>query len=257
MRARRTTFNDHSRRCYRTEYAVNPRLVAYYRVSTARQGESGLGIDAQRETVRRFAQATAAEVIAEHVEVETGKRDDLTNRPELRLAIARVQRARAQLIIAKLDRLARSVHVVSLLHTSGIDFVCCDNPSANRLTIQILAAVAEAEARAISERTKAALAAAKRRGVLLGAARPSSRNLTAQSRSHGCAKAALVNAERAREAYRYLVPELREMRASGLSLRQIARELNGRGERTRRNATWNAAQVSRAMALASDEPAPR
>ncbi len=140
------------------------KIVAYYRVSTKRQGRSGLGLDAQRLAVEGFG----GNVVAEYTEVESGKHAD---RPQLVAAIQHARSTRARLVIAKLDRLARNVAFVATLMDAGVDFACCDNPHANRLTIHILAAVAEDEARRISERTTAALAAAKRRGVLLGSAR--------------------------------------------------------------------------------------
>ena len=125
------------------------KLVAYYRVSTRKQRESGLGLDAQQSCVADFARYGQHEIIAAYREIETGKRAD---RPELAKAIAHAKRARATLVIAKLDRLARNVHFLSGLMESRIEFVCCDNPHANRLTLHILAAVAKDEARRISER---------------------------------------------------------------------------------------------------------
>ncbi len=136
------------------------KAIAYYRVSTARQGQSGLGLEAQQAAVAAFC-----EPIETYTEVETGKRSD---RPELQRAIAACKRMGATLVVAKLDRLARNVAFVSTLMESGVEFVACDNPTANRLTVHILAAVAEDEARRISERTKAALAAYKARGGTLG-----------------------------------------------------------------------------------------
>src|SRR4051812_22591418 len=148
---------------------TKPKLVAYYRVSTKGQGESGLGLEGQTAAVAAFARGRGAEIVRTFQEVETGKRSD---RPELIKALAHARRTRATLVIAKLDRLARNVAFPANLMDSGVDFVACDNPHANRLTIHILAAVAENEARMISERTKAALAAYKARGGVLGAARP-------------------------------------------------------------------------------------
>ena len=145
------------------------KIVSYIRVSTKAQGNSGLGLEAQRSAVGAFADSRGANIQAEYREVETGKKKD---RPELTKALAHCRRSKATLVVAKLDRLARNVAFTSALMESDVDFVACDNPHANRLTIHILAAVAEAEAVAISERTKAALAAAKARGVKLGSARP-------------------------------------------------------------------------------------
>ena len=145
------------------------KLIVYTRVSTERQGQSGLGLEAQDAAIARYVTAVGGEVTARYVEVESGKRAD---RPELAKALAHAKRIKGRLVVAKLDRLARNVAFVSALMESGVDFVACDNPHANRLTIHILAAVAEDEARRISERTRAALAAAKARGVKLGSARP-------------------------------------------------------------------------------------
>ncbi len=143
-----------------------PRLVAYLRVSTDKQGRSGLGLEAQRAAVVRHAAASAGgSIIGEHVEVESGRKKD---RPQLAAALADCRARRAVLVIAKLDRLARNVHFVAGLMESGVEFVASDMPTVNRLTVHILAVVAEEEARMISARTKAALDAAKARGVKLG-----------------------------------------------------------------------------------------
>ncbi len=146
---------------------MEPKLVAYYRVSTKQQGQSGLGLEAQEIAVRDYAKGTGAAILAKYTEIESGK---LADRPQLAKAVAHARRAKAKLVIAKLDRLARNVAFLSALMDSGVEFVACDNPHANRLTIHILAAVAEDEARRISERTKAALAAAKARGAKLASA---------------------------------------------------------------------------------------
>ena len=126
-------------------------MIAYYRVSTKQQQRSGLELEGQKAAVTEYAQRQDAELLSEYTEVETGKRAD---RPELAKAIAHSKRARATLVVAKLDRLARNVAFTSALLESGVEFIACDNPHANRLTIHILAAVAEDEARRISERTK-------------------------------------------------------------------------------------------------------
>src|SRR5260221_640306 len=123
------------------------KIIGYYRVSTARQGRSGLGLEGQEAAVRGYAAEHGCDLIASYTEVETGTRDTLENRPELLKALAHAKRSKAILVIAKLDRLARSVYVTAELHRSGVEFVATDNPVANRLTIQILAAVAEDEAR--------------------------------------------------------------------------------------------------------------
>jgi DNA invertase Pin-like site-specific DNA recombinase len=224
------------------------KFVAYFRVSTDRQGKSGLGLEGQRAAVLQHVGA-AGELIAEYTEIETGKRDSLDNRPELRRALAHARRSQATLVVAKLDRLTRSVAVTSLLHQSHVDFVCCDNPYANRLTIQILAAVAEDEARRISERTKTALAAYKARGGVLGATRPESRNLSIEARKRGALASAIRRGHLAGNAYEDIAPHMHTLRSSGRSLRAIAHALNGDGHTTRRGRLWNAAQVSRVLMM--------
>src|SRR4051812_41758138 len=141
------------------------KFVAYYRVSTTRQGQSGLGLEAQRKAVTDFLDGGHWQLVAEAVEVESGKRSD---RPKLQEALRLCRLHGATLVIAKLDRLARNVAFISNLMESGVDFVAVDFPQANRLTVHILAAVAEHEREMIAQRTKAALAAAKARGVKLG-----------------------------------------------------------------------------------------
>src|ERR1041385_5272022 len=138
------------------------KFIAYHRVSTQKQGRSGLGLEAQRQAVADFLNGGSWRLVEEFTEVESGKRDD---RPVLAKALAACRVHKATLVIAKLDRLARNVEFTARLMNSDVDFVACDFPQANRLTIHILAAVAEHEREAISARTKAALAAAKRRGV--------------------------------------------------------------------------------------------
>jgi DNA invertase Pin-like site-specific DNA recombinase len=140
-------------------------FVTYYRVSTDRQGRSGLGLEAQREAVARYLASVGGNLVAEHTEIETGKRND---RPELAKALAVCRKRRTKLVIAKLDRLSRNVAFIAALMDSNVEFVACDNPHAARLTLHILAAVAEHEREMISIRTKAALAAAKARGKALG-----------------------------------------------------------------------------------------
>ncbi len=179
------------------------RFIAYVRVSTQRQGESGLGLEAQQAAVRGYVNGHG-ELIAEYLEVETGKRAD---RPQLLKAIAHARRQKATLVIAKLDRLARNVAFTATLMESGADFVATDNPTATRLTIHILAAVAEEEARQISERTKNALAAYKARGGKLGAARPECREITREAGRRGSPLGAQRVAEQARAAYTDILPD--------------------------------------------------
>lgn len=222
------------------------RLVAYYRVSTERQGQSRLGLEGQRTAVKQHVKMTGCELVGEYTEVESSHRDDLDNRPELRKAIRHAKRSKATLVIAKLDRLARSVYVTAELMKSGVEFVACDNPTANRLTIQILAAVAEHEAHAISERTKAALAAYKARGGRLGASLKQCRNLTQEAREKGGAAARTLHAKRADDAYAEEVyPRIKALDRRELSLRAIARALNDEGHQTLNGKPWTAVQVGR------------
>jgi DNA invertase Pin-like site-specific DNA recombinase len=220
-------------------------LVAYYRVSTQKQGTSGLGLEGQVAAVARFARDRGSEILRAYQEVESGKRAD---RPELARAIAHARRAGATLVIAKLDRLARNVHFLAGLMEARVDFVACDNPHANSLTIHILAAVAEDEARHISERTRAALAAYKAIGGKLGAARPGAPRLDAEARARGARHGGQSARTRADDAYADLAAMLAELRAGGLSLRAIAARLNAEGHTTRRGRPWNPVQVSRVLA---------
>ena len=144
------------------------KYVSYLRVSTKRQGESGLGVEAQREAVTTYLNGGRWRLVEEFVEVESGKRDD--NRPELEKAFAACRVYNAKLVIAKLDRLSRDAHFLLGLDKAGVEFVAVDMPHANRLTVGVVALVAEQEAVAISQRTKAALAAAKARGTQAGQA---------------------------------------------------------------------------------------
>lgn len=224
-------------------------IVGYQRVSTKGQGESGLGIEAQETAIQAYARQTGTNVVAMYTEVESGKRAD---RPELLKALAHARRSKATLVVAKLDRLARNVAFLSALMDSKVGFVACDNPHANRLTLHILAAVAENEAKATSDRTKAALAAYKARGGKLGAELPQCRNLTAESRAKGIRKAADMSRQAASDAYSDLLPTLQEMKAEGLSLRAIAERLNTDGHTTRRGKPWNQVQVSRVLERAEN-----
>ncbi len=218
-------------------------LVAYYRVSTQRQARSGLGLEAQQAAVAEHTRHTGAQLLAEYVETESGKK---CQRPELERAIAHAKRTGATLVVAKLDRLARNVAFTAALMESGVDFLCCDNPSANRLTIHILAAVAEDEARRISERTKAALAAAKARGVKLGASNPRCRNLTPEARRRGTRASSKTSRERASidPAIRAVIAELQPH----LGNTHIAEVLNQRGYRTARGNRWTDVAVRRVRA---------
>lgn len=222
---------------------VDDRLfVSYLRVSTKRQGESGLGLEAQRHAVA--GHVASGRLLAEYLEVESGRKND---RPELAAALAHAQATGATLIIAKLDRLARNVHFISGLMESRVDFIAADLPSATRLTIHILAAVAEHEREMISARTKAAMAAAKVRGARFG--NPNGARPLAVAGKGNTAAIAAVQASAAAHRAR-VVPIIGAIRASGLtSPRHIARELERRGIRTPRGGRWRGATVRRLAAL--------
>lgn len=211
------------------------KFVAYYRVSTKRQGDSGLGLGAQRQAVLDYLDGGRWELLAEYTDVESGGDD---SRPELARAIEHTKRAKATLVIAKLDRLSRKVSFVASLMDSGVRFVAVDNPSANELTINILAAVAQEERRLISVRTKAALAAAKNRGIKLGNPRLSDARAMAEA----------AKTIRADKFAANVTPVIHRLQAAGCSsLRDIASALNARGVATRRGARWTAAAVQRVL----------
>jgi len=221
-----------------------PRFVAYFRVSTDKQGRSGLGLEAQAEAVQRHAAQAGGIIVASFTEVESGKRDD---RPELAKALAAARTHRAVLVVGKLDRLARDAHFLLGLAKAGVEFIAADMPHANRLTVGIMALVAEEEARAISARTVAALAAAKARGVKLGNPR-----LRAGDASNAAAARAVAEA-RAADRARDLAPLLAGIRAAGCaSLPAIAAALNARGVPTPSGkGAWYPATVQRIEARAA------
>jgi len=206
-------------------------LVAYYRVSTDRQGQSGLGLEAQKQAVLTYAAGRGA-IIAEFTEIESGRRND---RPELHQALELCRRRRAVLVIAKLDRLARNVAFIANLMDAGAEFVAVDMPQANRLTLHILAAVAEHEREMISERTRVALSAAKARGVKLGNPRPDIPAAVAAR----IARMAKVRAT--------VAPLIERLRAQGMSLRAIAADLNARRIPTATGRQWHASSVANVL----------
>lgn len=209
--------------------SISPSFFSYLRVSTGRQGDSGLGLEAQRAAVAAYVAGQGGTLLAEFVEVESGKRSD---RPVLHQALARCRREKAVLVIAKLDRLARNVAFVSSLMEAKAEFVACDAPFANRLMIHILSAFAEHEAAQISLRTKAALAAAKARGVRLGA--------------HGAVLAETRKAA-AREFAEPLRPVLSALAAERLTLRATADRLNRDGIVSRDGAAWTPTTIRRVL----------
>lgn len=209
--------------------------VAYYRVSTQKQGQSGLGLEAQRASVKAYAEAQGLSVAHEFTEVESGRKK---NRPQLQAALEQCRRTGARLLIAKLDRLARNVAFISTLMESGVDFTAVDMPEADRLTLHVMAAVAEREAELISSRTRAALAARKARGLSLG-----TNNLTPENR----AKGPEAMKEAARQATRQATAFAQTLRKQGATLSSIATTLNESGFTTRTGAQWSAMQVKRIL----------
>ena len=206
-------------------------FVAYYRVSTDKQGKSGLGLDAQRKAVVDYLNGGTWKLAAEFTEIESGKKSD---RPELARALAAAKRSKATLVIAKLDRLARNVHFISGLMETKVKFVAVDMPEATPFMLHIYAAVAEQEARAISVRTKAGLAIAKARGVKLG--KTGAEILAPKYRAEAQARA------------EQLAPVIRQLKQDGFSMRGIAAELDRRKVETPRGGTWHPMLVSRIVA---------
>jgi DNA invertase Pin-like site-specific DNA recombinase len=223
---------------------ANGKFVAYYRVSTAKQGASGLGLEAQQEAVRSYLNGGRWKMVDEVTEVESGKRND---RPALAQALALCRLHKATLIIAKLDRLARNVAFISNLMESSVEFTAVDFPQANRLTVHILAAVAEHEAVMISSRTKAALQAVRARGVILGTP---NHDQIAQSAARGNKASARVRGEEARRRASDVIPVIQAIQSDGVTtLRGIAQKLNERGIPAPRGGNWSPMQVSRVLAL--------
>jgi len=209
------------------------KAIAYLRVSTDRQGRSGLGLDAQREAVERYVRDAQLELTDSYIEIETGKGSNaLAKRPQLLAALTEAKRAKARLVLAKLDRLARNVHFVSGLMETGVDFAVADMPNADRFQLHLYAAIAEKEGEIISQRTKAALAAAKAKGTILG--------------KHG-PKLARRNKADALERLAPLAGRLASMRADCLSVRQIAARLNDEGIASPGGGRWHPTNVQRAL----------
>ena len=226
-------------------------LVAYYRVSTREQGRSGLGLDAQRATIARFAEAEGFEIVAEFTEIETGKgADALDRRPQLAAALAGARRngKACPIAVAKLDRLSRDVHFISGLMAHKTPFLVADlGPDVEPFLLHLYAALAEKERAVISQRTKAALVAAKARGQALGNPRLSEARVIANAahKAEADAHSAIV------------APAIREAQAAGAkSLRQIAAALNARGITTARGGRWEAQTVANVLKRVAVRPRP-
>ena len=216
---------------------ANGKFISYYRVSTQKQGQSGLGLEAQQASVMTYLNGGQWELLQEFTEVETGKgADALDKRPQLKAAIEACKKHKATLIIAKLDRLARNVHFVSGLLESGVDFVCADMPQANKVMLQMYSVMSEWERDAISARTKSALQAAKARGVVLGAAGPANLKRNIEERQ----ASAQAFAEKLRGV-------LEGMKARGLPQRTMVKELNDLGVKTTRGCNWTISQLQRTL----------
>lgn len=216
------------------------KFIAYYRVSTARQGQSGLGLEAQKAAVTTYLNGGNWTLLSEFTEVESGKRSD---RPKLREALEACRKQGATLVIAKIDRLSRNLAFLANLMESKTRFVACDDPTSSELTIHIKAAIAQHEAKQISERTKAALKAAKARGKKLGWAN-SNRADTARASAAGVA----ASKARADQFADNIIPVVQQIRAAGVeSLKGIAEALNARGLKTARGGQWYASTVQNVL----------
>jgi DNA invertase Pin-like site-specific DNA recombinase len=214
--------------------AIPSQIIGYYRVSTKEQGADGLGMAAQRDAVERYAAGIGLPIVASFEEVESGSKANLKNRPQLVAAMAHARRSRSLLVIARLDRLARNVYVTSQLLESGVEFVACDNPHASRLTIHILAAMAEHESALISARVKASVQANRARGVVY----KNYSKLTPEAMRRGVEASRLARIKRTREVYEDLVPMIREWRLAGEATHRIADRLNALGHRNQAGRPW-------------------
>ena len=220
--------------------------VTYFRVSTQRQGRSGLGIEAQKASVKAYLDAHGGAVLATWTEIESGKRND---RPALEAALKRCRQTRATLLVARLDRLSRNAAFLLTLRDSGARFVACDMPDMNETVVGILAVIAQHEREAISARTKAALQAARRRGVRLG--NPRLRPGTARSAAHASA----ANAGKAEARALELRDVIEDARTTGCeTLVEIAQHLDSLSIRTARGAAWTATGVRRALMYLDARP---
>jgi DNA invertase Pin-like site-specific DNA recombinase len=219
---------------------TDKRYIVYLRVSTDAQGVRGLGMDAQQAAIDAYLKGGGI-VLETYREVESGKKAD---RPQLSAALEACKRANATLLIAKLDRLSRDLaFIAALMNDKSVDFIALDYPMASRLTLHIMAAVAEHERDMISQRTKAALQAAKARGVKLG----NPQNLTSEARAKGRVQGRAVLIERAHEFIKKIGPIIKPYQAQGLSLQGISDRLNGQGIRSAAGGKWTRAKVKRVL----------
>ena len=218
------------------------KYIAYYRVSTVKQGQSGLGLEAQRASVADYLAGVKGELINEYTEIQSGKKN---NRLELDKALRKCRLTGATLLIAKLDRLSRNAAFLMNLQESAIKFIACDMPEANNLTVGLMACLADYERVLISKRTKEALKAAKARGVKLGNPKLD------QVRCTDTTAARTARVEKAKERNTEILEVINEIQSnagSELSLRQISKQLNSAGYTTARGKAWQATSVMRVLA---------
>lgn len=211
------------------------RYVAYYRVSTQKQGKSGLGLEAQKKMVADYLASNGGRLVAEYTEIESGKLDD---RPELIAAMKHADMVKARLLVGKLDRLSRDLHFITSLQKSKVDFAVCDLPGCDSFTINIYGALAQREREMISARTKAGLQAAKAKGKKLG-----TNNLKPEMVQEASAKGVAAIKEEADKFTKKVFPLIQGMQIQGTSLREIARKLDELNVRTARGGRWTAATV--------------
>jgi DNA invertase Pin-like site-specific DNA recombinase len=230
---------------------MDGKFVSYIRVSTQKQGRSGLGVEAQQEAVQQYLNGGRHKIVGEFIEVESGKRND---RPQLTKALQLCRAHKAQLLVAKLDRLARNVAFISALMEADVKFTAIDLPEANNLTVHVMAAMAEYEAKAISERTKAALAAVKARGEKQLGGRRMSRERWDEHAAKGRTEGRLARSRSAAAWAKDVMPVIESLQAEGAAtLREIAAGLNERGIEARRGGEWNSVQVMRVLKAAQQE----
>ncbi len=210
------------------------KYIAYYRVSTQKQGQSGLGLEAQKTAVHRFTNNCTDCIVSEFTDIESGKND---NRPELQKAIEEAKKHKAHLLIAKLDRLSRNASFIFMLRDAKIDFTCCDMPQANSITIGIMAVLAQDERERISQRTKVALQELKKKGIKLG----SPQNLSIEAIQKG--KQVRMENAKSNENNRQAKALIASLRTQGISFYQITKEINSLGFKTRRGGSFSQNQV--------------
>lgn len=219
-------------------------IVAYFRQSTEKQAESGLGLEAQRRAVREYVARTGAEVIGRYTETESGTRSD---RPQLARALAHARRSRAKLVVATLSRLSRNLAFLDALQRSKVNFCALDCEHANKAMLQMMTVMAEWEADQVSERTRKAMASRRELGKPMGAENPRCRNLTADAAKEGRKLGAAANAQLADEAYSDILPDMLAWRERGDTLATIAERLNSEGQTTRTGVAWSTSTVANVL----------